>query len=44
MLLQSKNPQPRPNSTRNETAVASVAAFPTPNIAGMIIAMPRALT
>ncbi len=43
MLLQSKNPQPRPNRIRNATATHSrpvCGALPTPNIAGTISAMP----
>ena len=46
MLLQSKNPQPRPNNIRNATATHSCPVCgdqATPNIAGMIIPTPSAL-
>ena len=43
MLLQSKNPQPRPKTIRPAMAMPSVPAFPTLKRAGRNNTMPMAL-
>ena len=43
MLLQSKKPQPMPNTTSIATATESVPGLPSPNKAGRNRSMPRAL-
>ena len=47
MLLVSKSPQPTPNSIKKKIASGSdfvPTTIPTPRSAGMIAAIPRALT